>query len=705
MRIICGRKWWGCLLLLIASPGQARDRSAADEKAAVLVARMTLPEKIALLGGDRSFYLRGVPRLGIPPVKMADGPMGVKGHGRAVAFPASICMAATFNPALIRQIGTAIGRECRAREIGILLAPGVNICRVPQNGRNFEYFGEDPWLASRMAVAFIQGVQSQRVMATVKHFAANNLEYDRHRTDSQMDERTLHEIYLPAFRAAVREGRCGAVMTAYNLLNGFHCSENRHLIMDILKGDWGFAGFVMSDWISVYSPGAITAGLDLEMPRAEFMTEANIRAALDQKIITAADLDDKVRRLLRSCLELRLWDNRVLPMSTRDWQDHERLARQTAQEGIVLLKNEGGLMPLDRQKIRRIALLGPRAEPTPTSGGGAARVEPYREDSIRSGLERYLGGAGRLAWFPGRFPAGLDAQAAEVVAGCDAAIVCAGFDERIEGEGHDRPFALPPDQVELIQAVRAANPRTIVVITAGGGVEMEPWLAGVSGVIQNWYLGQVSGEALASIVFGTVNPSGKLPVSVEKRREDAAAYGAYDVAKSEQGLPPLFTLHGKPHEIIPVPYQEGLFTGYRHFDARGIEPLFPFGFGLSYTTFECQELKVTRLHEFDYRIEATICNTGRRSGQEVVQVYVSDMQCRVPRPPKELKAFAKVLLRPGERKRVAMTLNRESFAFYNAGMHCREVVPGGFLIQAGNSSRHIWRQEMITIEKSCLFKP
>jgi beta-glucosidase len=674
-----------------------------------ILSNLTLEEKIDLISGKPPFGFKGNQRLGIPQVKMADGPMGVRKQVKATAFPAPIAAAATWNRSLTREIGEAIARECCYYNIRILLAPAVNMYRIPQNGRNFEYMGEDPYLAGQLAAKYIQGVQGKDVIAVVKHFACNNMEYDRHRTNSEVDERTLREIYLPAFQTAIKEGKCWALMTAYNSVNGVHCSENFYLIKDILKKDWGFNGFVMSDWLSVYSINAAVAGLDLEMPGAEVMTQENISTALKKHIITEDAVNDKIRRILRAFLYMQFMGKKQAhKQKTINWESHHRLALQAAQEGIVLLKNENKLLPLNHRKVSKIAVLGPNAHPTPTSGGGAARVEPYRQKSFLEGIREYLVKKEQIIHIsytrPTELTEKMSLDLSAQIKQCDAVLVCVGFNEIIEGEAHDRPFELPADQVELIKTVQHINPATIVIITAGGGIGMGMWIDKTPAVIHSWYLGQVAGEALAAIIFGAACPSGKLPISIERQWQDAATYETYDVEKSRSDLPPPDSTYGKTHTLIPIPYKEGIFIGYRHFDKNNIKPLFPFGHGLSYTTFQYANLVVTSYGILKYHVELTITNTGKCPGREIVQVYVRDIESSVARPFMELKGFSDVFLKPRKRKRINIVLERQAFAFFSIQDNSWRIEPGDFEILVGSSSRDIRLKQVIRINDEIIYK-
>ena len=810
-----------------------KDASAPVEvRVQDLLSKMTLEEKIDMLGGVDGFYIRPNERLGIPKIKMADGPLGVRNYGRATAFPAGICFAAAWDKDLTERYGEAVGKEARSKGVHIMLSPGVNIYRAPMCGRNFEYYGEDPYLASRMVVAYITGVQREGVVATVKHYAANNQEYARHTVSSDVDERTLREIYLPTFRAAVEEAHVGAVMNAYNLVNGVHCSQNNHLLSEILKGDWKFDGFVMSDWSSTYDGvAAANAGLDLEMPSGLHLNRDTLLPAIKSGKLSVSTVDDKVRRMLRVMFRFGFFDHPQLDSSLPLYNPDSRLiALQAAREGIVLLKNENDLLPLDRSKISSIAVVGPDAFPAVTGAGGSSRVRPFRSVSALDGiiaaagekvkvfysaatmdlqaivagsefltlseknqLIRGLKGeyftnkdlAGpptitrvdkqiRFQWGESSPASGMppdnfsirwtgkirvesegdyqffvqgddgyrlfindqpvlgewrdqaatlkqakvflkagsladvrleyyesagdaeisfgwkkeadreESEAVEIASKSDVAIVCVGFDATSEGEGFDRPFALPKEQEDLINAIAGVNKKTIVVLTAGGNVGMSGWLGNVGGLLHSWYPGQEGGTAIAEILFGDVNPSGKLPASFEKKWEDNATFNSYYATDNK------------------VAYSEGVLLGYRHFDAANIEPQFPFGFGLSYTTFSYKNLKISPSSGGTggkITVTCDVSNTGSRPGSEVVQLYVHDMEASVPRPVKELKGFGRIWLKPGETKTVTLELGPDTFEFYNPVKMRWTAEPGVFDILVGSSSRDIRLKDQFTWTK------
>lgn len=642
-------------LATVAAATAVADEPRLDE----LLARLTLEEKIALLHGDAKFSTAGVPRLGLPKLWMSDGPHGVREeisadswkpagwtNDFATAMPAGIALAATWNPDLAFAEGAAIADEAAARGKHIMLGPGVNILRTPLCGRNFEYFGEDPFLAARIAVGYIRGEQSNGVVSCVKHFAANNQEFHRETINVEMDEPTLREIYLPAFEAAVREGGALAVMAAYNKFRGRYCTENDYLLNQILKREWGFAGVVISDWNATHSTrGAALGGLDLEMgtdrPFDEYFFARPLLEAVRAGEIPMSVVDDKVRRVLRV-------RDRPHPSGSINTPEHQAVARRVAEEGIVLLKNQG-LLPLDPSKP--VAVFGGNADRKHAHGGWSSEIKALYEITPLEGIR----------------------QRASVTDTAEVAIVVTGLnhDPGNDCEGSDRKhLKLPPGEIELIERVAAKHPRTVVVLI-GTVVEMDPWLAKVPAVLQAWYPGMEGGRALANVLFGDVNPSGKLPCTFPKRLEDSPAHalGAY------------------PGTNGTVRYVEGRRVGYRWFDAKGIEPLFPFGHGLSYTRFEYSALKVAT-----NRVEFALKNVGPRAGAEVAQVYI-----RGSEPYQELKGFRKVFLQPGEKQTVTIPLDARAFAHYSTERAGWFTPSGRYTIRVGSSSRDIRLEATIRV--------
>ncbi len=822
------------LLIVLANPERAQrgasqtpaSRAEVESRVESLLRQMTLEEKIDLLGGVDGFFTRSLPRLGLPRLKMADGPIGVRNFGPATTMAGGIALAATWNPQLAEQAGAEIARDARAKGVHFLLGPGVNIYRAPMNGRNFEYFGEDPFLASRLAVAYIRGVQGQGVSATIKHFMGNNSEFDRHNTDSIIDERTMHEIYLPTFEAAVKEARVGAIMDSYNLVNGEHASQNHHLLTEIAKQDWGFDGLIMSDWGATYDGvAAANAGQDLEMPAPAHMNLQTLLPAIKDGRVSQATIDDKVRRILRTAIRFGWLDREQEDLSIPRFNLQGRqIALESARESMVLLKNDENLLPLDKNKTKSIAIIGPGAYPAVPVGGGSARVEPFRAISFMEGLSNAAGpatriyyhrgipslaemaqatnfttattngatgllaeyfstpdlkgtplvtrteqhinyGPGSSASFPeqtlssrwtgyyspqtagdhsifvlttrdeigghrlfvddklvldnwtsarsvagytkltldrrphkivleqhgrsNRFGAWLrvgilapgatvEAEAKKMAAGADVVVVAVGFNPDTESEGADRTFTLPPGQDELIREIADANKHTVVVITSGGSVDMNAWLDRVPALLEVWYPGQEGGTALAEVLFGGVNPSGRLPVTFERRWEDNPTHDSY---YPEPGT----------KRIV---YKEGIFVGYRGYERNQTKPLFPFGYGLSYTNFKYNNLAAHAVTDAAssgprYELSFDVQNTGKRAGAEVAQIYVHSKQAKTPRPEKELKGFARVNLEPGKTRQVNVTLDERAFSYYDVNTKQWRAEPGEYEILVGHSSAQV----------------
>jgi beta-glucosidase len=825
-------------------------RSDVDQRVEAILGKMTLEEKVDYIGGTDGFFIRALPELGVPALRMADGPLGVRNDGPATAMAAGINLAATWDPALAQRVGVQIGRDARAKGVNFLLGPGLNIYRAPMNGRNFEYFGEDPFLASRIAVGYIDGVQSQGVSATAKHFMANNSEFDRHNTDALIDERTMREIYLPVFEAAVKEAHVGAVMNSYNLVNGVHMTQNELLDTEILKNQWGFQGVLMSDWVATYDGvAAAKAGLDLEMPSGAFMNRATLLPALRDGELSEAAIDDKVRRILRLAIKSHWLDRDQKDSSVpRPNVQGDQVALEAAREGMVLLKNTGNILPLNKNSIKSIAIIGPGAYPAVPVGGGSAGVRPFAAVSFREGIAgefgesvrasydrgvpdfselaqrtnfstsaaagsaglsaeyfandklegdplirrddahlnfgavssggssesggAYPSGAGSARWtgyytapsairydffvqstgeaggysrlyvddklvlddwtiakalldhtnialsagphkivlehkgrgsFLGsRLRLGIvrvgdyvDPAVEKLAASADAVVVAVGFDPETESEGADRTFSLPPGQDELIEKIAAVNKRTIVVITSGGAVDMNGWIKHVPALLEAWYPGQEGGGALAQILAGDIDPSGRLPASFERRWQDNPVHDSY---YPESGG-------------TRVVYKEGVFVGYRGYERSGIKPLFPFGYGLSYTTFRYGNLaihSVATSHEQGdppkssprFQVSFDITNTGSRAGADVAEVFVGESHPSVPRPAKELKGFAKVSLQPRKTKHVTVPLDARAFSYYDVAAREWRVDPGAFTIFVGRSADDTELKRVLTLTPS-----
>ena len=664
-----------------------------------LIQRMTLDEKIAYLGGTG--MTRGVigetqplDQYGIPAFKMTDSTLGAKLTKGATLFPSYIGLAASFNPALAADYGQAVAEQCHADGYRILLGPGINIYRVPHCGRNFEYLGEDPYLISRLVVPYIQAVQDAGVIATVKNFVANNSEYFRKNSNTVVDERTLREIYYPGFKAAIQEGDVKAVMSAYNLVNGKWTGESKPLLTGILRDEWGFKGMIMSDWRSLFNAKeAATSGLDLEMDAASRLSMENIKKFLDDGTLSEADIDRHVTNILLPCFEMGLADTTdpSNPELRKNWSAHAETARRIAREGLVLLKNDG-LLPLDRKRVSKIAVIGGNASQTVACGGGAAGFRPGADfitilDAIRKSASTAIQVDHML--IPG-----------PEVADADVAIVCVNVHE---AESHDRNFALPPDQAKLIHETAKLNSNLLVVVSSGGAVEMPSWLKKAKAVFYAWYPGTYGSTAIGEAIFGEINPSGKLPISIEKREEDAHYWGNY--IKNMKQLP--YKGKGRSNKMAGVRYhdivyREGIFVGYRWYDKKKKEPLFPFGFGLSYTTFSMSEFKLssremTQGDSIDVTLKLT--NTGTRAGAEVVQLYIRDKVCTVPRPLKELKGFSRVNLAPNESKKVSLTVDSKALAFWHPERKAWTVEPGEFDVLIGSSSRDLKTAGTITFKQ------
>lgn len=819
--------------------------TSIEAQVEAFLGRMTLAEKVALCHAGSKFAIAPNPRLGIPEFWMSDGPHGVRHEicrdswdpvdtddDRSTYLPTGTALASTWNPDMARLFGTVLGAEARARGKDIILGPGINIVRHPLCGRNFEYYGEDPFQIARLAVPAIQGIQSQGVAACVKHYAANNQELNRGGVDAQMDERTLREIYLPGFQAAVVEGKCWTVMGAYNRFRGQYCCHHEYLINDILKGEWAFDGCFISDWAGTHSmEEAAKFGLDLEMgtapPYDEYYLARPFREAIERGELPESLVDDKARRVLRTMVRTGLFDPQR-PSGERNTEKHHQAARAIAQEAIVLLKNEGGALPLEQSRLRKLVVIGDNATAKHAPGGHSSGVKALYEVSPLEALQQRLGdkvevrhfqgypdsdnavelinpeclgiadaGAGTRGWMgvfyadrdfqreafrranttldfdwekdspvegtaPGefsvkweadltppqsgeyefilqgathaglcidgqvllhRFDTGASTACKSIVleAGksyrlqvelrpahaavrihlgwlppwlrrekqgnaamfdaakeADAVLFFGGLNHQYDLEAADRKdMALHEGQNELIAQLTKINPRTIVALVSGSPVEM-PWVDQVPAIVQMWYAGMEGGQAIADILFGDVNPSGKLPMTFPRSLADT---------------PPV-VLNDYAAEVCR--YAEGIFVGYRWYDARGIEPLFPFGHGLSYTTFLVENFSVKKIDE-RVRVELDLSNTGSRAGAEVVQIYVGQPDSPVERHVRELKGFAKVSLQPGEIRRVTIDLGRDAFAYWSVASKGWTVAPGKFVIEAGVSSRRILVREEIVL--------
>ena len=658
-----------------------------------LLSQMTLEEKCSLLSGADFWHTKAVERLGIPAMMMSDGPhglrkqdqtgdhLGINDSIKAVCFPAACATAASFDREAVRAIGREIGKACQHEDLGVILGPAVNIKRSPLCGRNFEYFSEDPYLAGEMAVSLIDGVQSQGVGTSIKHFAANSQEHRRMSSDSVVDERTLREIYFPAFEQAVKRARPWTVMCSYNKLNGTHASQNRELLTGVLREDWGFDGLVMSDWGAVSDRVAgVPAGLDLEMPSSGGSNDRRVMQAVRDGRLSEEAVDVAAGRVLQ--MVDRYLTNRR-PGTSWDMEAQHALARQIAAECMVLLKNEDGILPL--REGEKLAVIGRFAAHPRFQGGGSSHINSFRVESLMDALQGMPG----ITYAQGYDVKGeepdeaLIAQAVEAAARADKAVIVAGLPDSFESEGYDRThMRMPRCQAELIERVAKANPNVVVVLYNGSPVEM-PWLPCAKAVIEGYLGGQAVGGATKDVLFGTVNPCGRLPESFPVKLEDNPSYLTY----------------GGEGDVAV--YAEGVFVGYRYYDKKKMDVLFPFGYGLSYTTFVYANLRLSadRIRDTDsLTVSVDVTNTGRRDGKTVVQLYVGDKESEVFRPVRELKDFAKISLKPGETRTVTFTLEKRAFAYWNVKLHDWFVESGAFTVEIGRSSRDIALSSEVYVE-------
>ncbi len=799
------------LACMLTAMSVSSDTAEVERKVEKGLAQLSLEEKLQLIGGQDAFYIRAIPKLGLPKIKMSDGPVGVHNDGKTTAYPAGVMLAASWDPIMASRFGTAIGHDARSRGVHVWLGPGVNLARIVQNGRNFEYLGEDPLLSAVNATAIVKAVQAEGVVPTVKHYAANNHENDRNSDSSDVDERTLRELYLRAFEKSVVDGGAWAVMCGYNKINGTYCSENSWLLQKTLKSDWKFKGVLMSDWGAVHSTvGAAKNGMDLEMPSGEFMNPKTLTPLVQDGTVPLAAIDDKVRRILRLAYSMG-FDKRAqeLPSIPRDDPKSAAVALQIAREGTVLLKNSDNILPLSRTKIKKILVVGPNADPAITGGGGSSYTTPFNSISILEAVKKAAGPNVQVDYIPvlgdsiraalksiqldgpvhaeywdnpnldgpsvitrdektidhqwldqpskpvqgkGGFSARYTAHVVVPAAGtyllmsrnddgvrvsidgnlaiddwndhgasvkatrirfdvpgehdlkvdfydhggeaivqvgmlpldsalqkdlpagsvesADAVIAAVGFNPGSESEGQDRSFELPYVQELLLQQLVSRSNKVIVLNHSGAGVDMSHWVDKAAAIMQDWYPGQNGNQAVAEILFGDLNPSGKLPTSFPRTLENTYYADAY---------PPI-----KNH----IAYTEGLLIGYRWFDTKNQDPLFPFGFGLSYTSFKLSGLKVSARGD---KVTATVTvqNAGQRAGAEVVQVYVGKPDSKLPRPTRELKAFSRVELKPGEKKQVTMTIDPYWLSYWNVGARKWSIEPGAYSLWVGTSSRDL----------------
>ena len=732
-------KYIACSLLLLPGFGQAQQEvptyldssKPIEERVEDALSRLTLEEKVALTHAQSKFCSPGVARLGIPEFWMTDGPHGIRPevlwdeweqagwtNDSCVAFPALTCLAASWDPEIARLYGKSIGEEARYRNKTVLLGPGVNIYRSPLNGRNFEYMGEDPYLAGKMVVPYVQGVQQNGVAACVKHYALNNQEVNRHTTNVIVDDRALYEIYLPAFKAAVQEGNAWAIMGSYNLYKNQHGCHNQYLLNDILKGEWGFDGVVVSDWGGVHNTQeAITNGLDMEFGSWTnglsngasnaydnyYLADPYLKLIREGKVGTK-ELDDKVRRILR--LAYRTTMNRNRPYGSLCSEAHFATARRIGEEGIVLLQNRNNLLPIDLNQSKRIAVIGENAIKMMTVGGGSSSLKVKYELSPLDGIRKRVGDQAEVIYARGyvgdpsgeyngvksgqdledsRSPEELIAEAVAVAKEADYVIFIGGLNKSAHQDCEDadrKELGLSYGQDKVITALAKANKNLIVVNISGNAIAM-PWVKEVPAIVQAWYLGSEAGSAIASVLTGDVNPSGKLPFTFPASLQDVGAHklGEYPGTPRNDGSP-----------IVDQKYNEGIFVGYRWADKEKTKPLFSFGHGLSYTTFAygkaIADKKVMGQDE-TLTITLPVTNTGSREGSEVIQLYISDLKSSLPRPVKELKGFSKVKLAPGETREVTFTIGKEALSFFDDARHEWVAEPGKFEALVGASSTDI----------------
>ena len=705
------------------------DSKPIEDRIEDALSRITVEEKVALIHAQSKFSSPGVARLGIPEFWMTDGPHGIRPevlwdewnqagwtNDSCVAFPALTCLAATWNPKAALLYGQSIGEEARYRNKTVLLGPGVNIYRTPLNGRNFEYMGEDPYLASQMVVPYVKGVQQNGVAACVKHYALNNQEINRHTTNVIVDDRALYEIYLPAFKAAVQEGKAWAIMGSYNLYKNQHNCHNRYLLNDILKGEWGFDGVVVSDWGGVHNTeeaiyngmdmefGSWTNGLSKGMGNAYdnyYLAHPYLKQIKEGKIGTK-ELDDKVRRILR--LAFRTTMNRNRPYGAMLSEEHIAAARKIGEEGIVLLQNKKNILPIDLNRTKKIAVIGENALKMMTVGGGSSSLKVQYECSPLDGIKRRIGDGIEISYARGyvgdtggqfdgvssgqnlkddRSARQLIEEAVRIAQSADYVIFIGGLNKSGHQDCEDtdrKGLELPYKQDKVIGALAKVNKNLIVVNISGNAVAM-PWISEVPAVIQAWYLGTEAGNAIASVLVGDVNPSGKLPFTFPEKLEDVGAHqlGDYPGRQREDG-------------IFDEKYNESIFVGYRWTDKQKIRPLFPFGHGLSYTTFAYGKATVNKkVMKIDEQIAITvpITNTGKRIGSEIVQLYISDLKSSLPRPVKELKGFSKIQLAPGETQEVTFLIDKQALSFFNDSRHEWVAEPGQFEAQIAASATDI----------------
>lgn len=674
-----------------------------------LINEMTLEEKLGMLHGDNVYDTKGVKRLGIPPFRFSDGPMGARGefdretcdyaegNGDLVtAFPCPAAVAATWDPEAAYLNGKTLGREIRGVGRDLSLSPGINIQRTPLCGRNFEYMSEDPFLISKIAVGIIKGIQENDVAACVKHFAANNQETRRMDVNAESDEQAFHELYLPGFEAAVKEGNVYAVMGAYNQLRGEYCCHNKHLLREILREQWGFDGIVISDWGAVHdTKKAIEAGTDFDMKVDNNYDEYHYASPLKKLIETGeipeSAVDEILLRILKTMNRLHMFDENRQAGAFNTEENRQAILR-VAEQSIVLLKNEQGILPLPKDASKTILLVGENADRLQAFGGGSSEVKALFELTPLLGLKMLLGGNFHIRYAKGYSSAVADeaeqkclrAEACRLAANADIAILVGGLNHDFDMEGQDREnLKLPYGQDALIGALLDVKPDTVIVNMSGSPVEMGAWIDRAKAVVQYWYEGTMGGTALAKVLFGDVNPSGRLPVTFPKKLSDTPVvrFGEFPGGDT-------------------VRYNEGIYVGYRYYDTYDVEPQFCFGHGLSYTEFAYSGLRIEtdkNAGKAAATVSCTVKNIGKTAGAETVQLYVSDKEASVPRPSKELKGFRKIFLQPDESLEVFFDLNERDFSFYSTKEACWKWEPGKFELLLGSSSRDIRLRETVTL--------
>ena len=670
----------------------------AGKRADKILAKMTIEEKIEFIGG-----LSGFKKYNIPELYVTDATAGVhinngKPMKKSTSFPCPLALTATWNPALAYKYAKSIGEECRASNMAVLLGPGMNIYRISQDGRNFEYFGEDPFLAGRMVAGYVAGMQSTGTITTLKHFLCNNTEFHRRTSNSIVDERTLHEIYLPAFKAGIDAGAM-AVMTSYNQLNGEWTGQSAYVINKLLRKDLHYKWMVMTDWWSVYNPEkVIKSGQDLEMPGhpvdeipalkeiGDVYLRGNAKKLLDEGKVTESDINRMAKSVMRTFIAMGLYDRPVKDEKyLKNFPIHKNIALQTAREAIVLLRNEKNILPLTHPVKKKILLTGDYAEKI-ARGGGSAEVKGYDNVSMADALKKEFGD--NLEYV--KSPDNNQLKSAGIV------LISVGTRD---SEGWDKPFSLPDTTDKKIENAAKLNAKVIVIVNSGGGIKMTNWYNKVAGIVYAWYIGQNGNTALAEILSGKINPSGKLPITIEKNFKDSPGYGYLpEGQKLTDNWNDDLNMKLPIHNIV---YKEGVFVGYRWYESKKIEPLYHFGFGLSYTTFKYGHLKVanTLFKKGDHVVVSfTVKNTGKVAGAEIAQLYIHDLKASVARPEKELKGFEKVFLKPGEIKTVKIILNNKDFAFWDVNKNDWFAEPGDFNLLVGAASNDIRQAIKVTLQ-------